>query len=75
MEDFKKVKKVKKTNKPIVILQDESFENKEFTILETFVGAGGAHLGFINAGFKSLFVNDIDIDTINTLLQNNAIFT
>ena len=73
MEDFKKVKKVKKTNKPIVILQDESFENKEFTIVETFVGAGGAHLGFINAGFKSLFVNDIDIDTINTLLQNNAI--
>ena len=58
MEDFKKVKKVKKTNKPIVILQDESFENKEFTIVETFVGAGGAH---------------IDIDTINTLLQNNAI--
>ena len=45
----------------------------ELTIVETFVGAGGAHMGFMKAGFKSLFVNDIDRDTIKTLIQNNVI--
>ena len=48
-------------------------DSKELTIVETFVGAGGAHLGFKNAGYKSLLVNDIDKDTINTLLLNNVI--
>jgi DNA (cytosine-5)-methyltransferase 1 len=43
------------------------------TILETFVGAGGAHLGFKNAGFESVLVNDIDPDTIKTLIQNNVV--
>lgn len=47
--------------------------NKEHTIVETFVGCGGAHLGFKNNGFKSLLVNDIDKDMINTLLINNMI--
>jgi site-specific DNA-cytosine methylase len=45
----------------------------EFTIIETFVGAGGAYLGFKKAGFKSLLVNDIDKDIINTLLLNKVI--
>jgi DNA (cytosine-5)-methyltransferase 1 len=44
-----------------------------FTVAETFVGAGGAHLGFKQAGFKTLWVNDIDIDTIHTLVQNKAV--
>lgn len=44
-----------------------------FTIVETFVGAGGAHLGFQKAGFETVFVNDIDKDTIDTLLRNRAI--
>jgi len=44
-----------------------------YTIAETFVGAGGAHLGFINAGFKSIFVNDIDKDTIKTLIINKVV--
>ena len=48
-------------------------ENNELTIVETFVGAGGAHLGFKNAGYKSLLVNDIDKDTIDTLLLNKVI--
>ena len=48
-------------------------DNNELTIVETFVGAGGAHLGFKNAGFKSLLVNDIDKDAINTLLLNKVI--
>ena len=48
-------------------------DGNELTIIETFVGAGGAHLGFKNAGFKSLLVNDNDKDTIETLLLNNVI--
>jgi DNA (cytosine-5)-methyltransferase 1 len=43
------------------------------TIIETFVGAGGAHLGFKNAGFESVLVNDIDADTIKTLIQNKVV--
>lgn len=46
---------------------------KPLTIMETFVGAGGAHLGFKRAGFTTVAVNDIDQDTINTLLHNNVI--
>lgn len=53
--------------------KDKHENSKELTIVETFVGAGGAHLGFKNAGYKSLLVNDIDKDTINTLLLNNVI--
>ena len=44
-----------------------------FTIVETFVGAGGAHLGFHQAGFETILVNDIDPDTIQTLLTNKVI--
>lgn len=50
-----------------------STSQNELTFAETFVGAGGAHLGFKNAGFKTLFVNDIDKDTINTLLINDMV--
>ena len=46
-------------------------KKKDFTIAETFVGAGGSHLGFKNNGFKSVFVNDIDKFCIETLLFNN----
>ena len=42
-----------------------------YTIFETFVGAGGSHIGFKKAGFKSVFVNDIDENCIKTLLYNN----
>jgi DNA (cytosine-5)-methyltransferase 1 len=52
---------------------DYEEDDLQFTIAETFVGAGGAHLGFKNAGFKTTFVNDIDNDTIQTLIQNNAV--
>lgn len=47
--------------------------SKTYTVAETFVGAGGAHLGFKKAGFNTVFVNDIDKDTIKTLLLNNVI--
>ncbi|MDN6731820.1 MAG: DNA cytosine methyltransferase [Atopostipes suicloacalis] len=43
----------------------------EYTILETFVGAGGAHIGFKENGFISRYVNDIEETTIKTLLYNN----
>ena len=54
----------------ITIMAEEA---KQLTIVETFVGAGGALLGFKKAGFKSLIANDIDSDTINTLINNNAV--
>lgn len=44
---------------------------KQFTIFETFVGAGGSHLGFKQNGFKSVFVNDISKECLDTLLYNN----
>lgn len=55
--------------------ENNTNENKKnsFTIVETFVGAGGAHLGFKKAGFESILVNDNDKDTISTLLQNKVI--
>jgi len=64
-----------KIKKPILIIENKKDyeENNKLTIVETFVGAGGAHLGFKNAGYKSLLVNDIDKDTIDTLLLNKVI--
>lgn len=44
---------------------------KNYSIAETFVGAGGAHIGFKVNGFKSVYVNDINDDCIKTLLVNN----
>lgn len=42
-----------------------------YTIFETFVGAGGAHIGFKQNGFMSKYVNDINKDCLKTLLENN----
>ncbi len=42
-----------------------------YNVCEFFVGAGGSHLGFIQQGFKTLYVNDIDKDALKTLLHNN----
>ena len=44
---------------------------QNYSIFETFVGAGGSHLGFKNNGFKSVFVNDISTDCLKTLIYNN----
>jgi len=46
-------------------------KNNQYTIFETFVGAGGSHIGFKKNNFKSVYVNDNNIDCINTLLLNN----
>jgi len=70
IEQPKQPKKFKiKKKKPIV---DDISDNK-FTIVETFVGCGGAHLGFKQNGFESLLVNDIDKNMIDTLLSNKCI--
>lgn len=42
-----------------------------YTIYETFVGAGGSHLGFKQNGFLSKYVNDFCHEAIQTLLLNN----
>ena len=43
----------------------------KFTIFETFVGAGGSHLGFKAENFKAVYVNDVNKECIKTLLYNN----
>ena len=42
-----------------------------YTIFETFVGAGGAHIGFCENGFISKYVNDIEPTCLKTLTYNN----
>jgi len=44
---------------------------QEYTIAETFVGAGGSHLGFKNNGFKTVYINEWSKDCIQTLQYNN----
>ena len=46
-------------------------KNRKYTIFETFVGAGGSHIGFKENGFISKYVNDFSKDAIETLLYNN----
>lgn len=43
----------------------------QYTVFETFVGAGGSHLGFKNNGFMSKYVNDFNQDAMDTLINNN----
>lgn len=51
----------------------KKLNSNNFTIVETFVGCGGAHLGFKRNGFETLLVNDIDENMISTLLKNKCI--
>lgn len=44
---------------------------KTHTIIETFVGAGGSHLGFKKSGFQTIFVNDFWKESLETLKLNN----
>ena len=43
----------------------------KYTIFETFVGAGGSHIGFKSQGFESRYVNDFCEECLETLLYNN----
>lgn len=66
---------IKMMNNTIVMDSQQTKTNmpKKLTMVETFVGCGGAHLGFKKNGFESLLVNDIDKDMIDTLLENKCI--
>ncbi len=44
---------------------------KNYTIFETFVGAGGSHIGFTQAGFISVYANDNEQTCLDTLVLNN----
>lgn len=44
---------------------------KKYTIAETFVGAGGSHLGFKNNGFQTVYINEWSKNCIETLKYNN----
>jgi DNA (cytosine-5)-methyltransferase 1 len=46
-------------------------KNDKYTIFETFVGAGGSHIGFNLAGFTSVYVNDNEQTCLDTLTLNN----
>ncbi len=46
--------------------------NNGYTIFETFVGAGGSHLGFVQENFRTVYVNDFVKDCLDTLVYNNS---
>lgn len=46
-------------------------KKKAYTLFETFVGAGGSHIGFKQAGFTSIYANDNEQTCLETLLLNN----
>ena len=50
-------KKLNNENKMTKESKKEITNKKKLTIVETFVGCGGAHLGFQQNGFESLLVN------------------
>ena len=45
--------------------------NTGYTIFETFVGAGGSHIGFMQENFRTIYVNDFIDDCLKTLVHNN----
>ncbi len=45
--------------------------NTGYTIFETFVGAGGSHIGFMQENFRTIYVNDFIDDCLKTLVYNN----
>jgi DNA (cytosine-5)-methyltransferase 1 len=45
--------------------------DRKFTIVETFVGCGGSHIGFEREQFNTIFVNDIWDTALKTLKHNN----
>lgn len=45
--------------------------NTGYSILETFVGAGGSHLGFMMENYRTVYVNDFVDECLETLKYNN----
>lgn len=52
-------------------LRNKNQANNGYTLFETFVGAGGSHLGFMKENFRTVYVNDISNDCLKTLDYNN----
>ena len=46
--------------------------NTGYKLLETFVGAGGSHIGFMRENFVSVYVNDFVDECLETLKYNNS---
>ena len=46
-------------------------KNTGYTIFETFVGAGGSHIGFMQENFRTIYVNDFIKECLETLVYNN----
>ena len=44
---------------------------RKYTIGETFVGAGGSHVGFKEVGFEAVFINDCEKEYLETIVYNN----
>ena len=45
--------------------------NTGYKLFETFVGAGGSHIGFMRENFVSVYVNDFVDECLKTLSYNN----
>lgn len=52
-------------------MQQEERRRQAFTLVDLFCGAGGLSLGFQQAGFKTVFANDIDRLCIETYRYNH----
>jgi DNA (cytosine-5)-methyltransferase 1 len=70
-EKVNKVVDEKIKNLKNIVNVDDNNMDKEYTIVETFVGCGGSHLGFKKNNFKPIFVNDIWKTSLDTLSNNN----
>ena len=53
------------------IKEKKKEKNSNFSIVETFVGCGGSHIGFEREQFNTVFVNDIWGTALETLKYNN----
>ncbi len=63
-------KKKKDGSRPWSVFDPKSEVNAKRTHVSLFSGCGGADLGFRQAGFKTVFANDIDADACMTYRAN-----
>ncbi|MDY0245256.1 MAG: DNA cytosine methyltransferase, partial [Sphaerochaeta sp.] len=48
-------------------------ESNNFTFIDLFAGAGGLSLGLEQAGFTSIFANEIDSNAALTYMTNRSL--